>query len=301
MTADPAAARRFLAAHGRVLDRHRLELVLGGGDPAAVMGALDGYSNPDGGFGWGLEPDLRAPESQPVGAMHALEAMSEVADRVDTGAALLCDWLVSRTLPDGGLPFALPVVDPTGCADLWLDPDITTSSLQMTAQVAANAHLAGRHDPAVRDHPWLARATDWCVGAIRASMSRPSAHELMFALRFVDTLGDQAMVEELLDRLGSHVPADGMVAVEGGSAGEVIRPLDLSPRPDGVTRRLFDPAIIETEVDRLADAQLDDGGWTVDFAAASPMAALEWRGYATVAALRRLIDHGRVTGPVRAV
>ena len=53
-----------MAAHGRVLDRRRLEL-LEGGDPAAVLAALDGYRNPDGGYGWGLEPDLRAQESQP--------------------------------------------------------------------------------------------------------------------------------------------------------------------------------------------------------------------------------------------
>jgi hypothetical protein len=33
---------------------------------------------------------------------------------------------------------------------------------------------------------------------------------------------------------------------------------------------------------------LDDGGWPVDFASSSPVAALEWRGCATVAAVRSL-------------
>ena len=40
-------------------------------DPSGLLAALDGYRNPDGGYGWGLEPDLRTPESQPGAALHA--------------------------------------------------------------------------------------------------------------------------------------------------------------------------------------------------------------------------------------
>jgi hypothetical protein len=71
MSIDLPAAVAFLATHGRVLDRRRLELLIHGGDPTAVLAAPDGHRNLDGGYGWGLEPDLRSPESQPAGAMHA--------------------------------------------------------------------------------------------------------------------------------------------------------------------------------------------------------------------------------------
>ena len=57
-----------MASHARLLDRRRLELLLDGGEPTAVLAALEAYRNPDGGYGWGLEPDLRATESQPGGA-----------------------------------------------------------------------------------------------------------------------------------------------------------------------------------------------------------------------------------------
>jgi hypothetical protein len=77
MSIDLPAAVAFLGTHGRVLDRRRLELLVHGGDPTAVLAALDGYRNLDGGHGWGLEPDLRSPESQPAGAMHALEVLAE--------------------------------------------------------------------------------------------------------------------------------------------------------------------------------------------------------------------------------
>ena len=44
-----------------------------------MLAALDGHRNPDGGYGWGLEADLRSPESQPGAALHAFEVFEEIA------------------------------------------------------------------------------------------------------------------------------------------------------------------------------------------------------------------------------
>ena len=87
-----------------------------GADPAAVLAALEAYRNTDGGYG-AIEPDLRAVESQPVGAMHAFEVFEDVAPGTTPRAAELCDWLGEVCLPDGGLPFALPVADATATAE----------------------------------------------------------------------------------------------------------------------------------------------------------------------------------------
>jgi hypothetical protein len=292
MTISTDAAVSFLAGHGRVLDRRRLELLLGRGDAGAVLAALDAYHNADGGYGWGIEPDLRAPESQPTGAMHAFEVLAEVAEAASVTsprAVGLCDWLDGNTLADGGLPFTLPVHDPAGCAPLWLGSDHETASLQMTAQVAANAHLVARHDPRVSRHPWLARATAWCYGAIAGLDAAPHAYELMFAIRFLDAVAEtDAGAVALLERLARLLPADGVVPVEGGAPDEALRPLDLAPRAGGPARRLFTADVIAAELDRLAGRQQPDGGWTVDFESWSPAAALDWRGYATVAAVAML-------------
>ena len=77
VTIDLDAAKAFMAGHARALDRHRLSLLLGEGEAARPLAALDAYRNPDGGFGWGLEPDLRSMSSQPVGAMHAMEVFAD--------------------------------------------------------------------------------------------------------------------------------------------------------------------------------------------------------------------------------
>lgn len=288
MNIDVDAAVGFMTGHGRLLDRHRLALVLGRGDADAASAALDAYRNPDGGFGWGIEPDLRSPESQPVGAMHALEVLAEIAAVAPvTGArgSALCDWLDRHASPDGALPFTLPILDPAGCSPIWLGGDHATPSLQMTAQTAANAHLLGRHEPAVLDHPWLARATRWTLDAI-ARLDAPAAYELMFAVRFLDAVADtDPRGAALLEGVRRLLPRDGLVPVEGGSPDEVLRPLDFAPRAGGPARRLFRADTIDAELARLASRQQPDGGWTVEFASASPAAALEWRGYATVAAV----------------
>ena len=286
---DIDAAVSFLAGHGRTLDRRRLELLLGTGDADAVLAALDAYRNIDGGYGWGIEPDLRSPESQPTGAMHAFEVLAEVAAVASVTTARAVELCDRHALDDGGLPFTLPVTDPAGCASLWLGDDHETSSLQMTAQVAATAHRVARNDAQVAGHPWLTRATNWCHDAIARLESTPHAYVLLFAVRFLDAVGEaDAEAVVLLERLGRLLPPDGVVPVAGGASAEALRPLDFAPRADGPARRLFAADVVAADIERLAGLQQPDGGWTVDFESSSPIAALEWRGYATVAAISAL-------------
>ena len=77
--------------------------------------------------------------------------------------------------------------------------------------------------------------------------------------------------------------------VEGGIEGETLHPLDLAPVHGGAARALFAADVIAADLDRLARTQQPDGGWVVDFASASPAAELEWRGYATLQAVRILL------------
>ncbi|MDQ6807191.1 MAG: hypothetical protein M3065_20070, partial [Actinomycetota bacterium] len=73
MPIDITASERFIHANARLLDRHRLAVLLNDVSAAPVLDALRAYRNPDGGFGHALEPDVRAPESEPASTLHALE------------------------------------------------------------------------------------------------------------------------------------------------------------------------------------------------------------------------------------
>ncbi|HEY3485352.1 MAG TPA: hypothetical protein VGK49_08200 [Ilumatobacteraceae bacterium] len=287
---DLAAATAFMATHARLLDRRRFELLVDRGRPDAALDALEGYRNADGGYGWGLEPDLRSPESQPAGALHALEVFAEVGPTTAPRAAEVCDWLASASLDDGGLPFAVPVTDPAGCAPFWAGADSSTSSLHITAAVCSIANRVAAHDPAVAAHPWLASATEFCLGAIER-LTEPHAIELMYVLHFLDSLVDHHPdAHALLERTARNfLPADGSMHVAGGLEDERLLPLDFSPRPDRPLRALVPPDAIAADLERWRSSQQDDGGWVVDFASSSPVAALEWRGYATVRAITLLI------------
>jgi hypothetical protein len=292
MDANLSAASSFMASHARMLDRRRFELLFEGGDAGPVLAAVDAYRNADGGYGWGLEPDLRARESQPGCALHAFEAFADVAPATTPRAAELCDWLGSVTLADGGLPFALPVGDPAACAPFWASADPTVSSLQITAYVTGTAHRVAVHDPAVAGHPWLERATEYCIAAIEALDEAPFAIALSAAVQFLDAAHDvRPEAATLIERLGRYIPADGQVRVTGGAEDEMMRALDFAPRRHRPVRALFSQETIDAELRRLAGEQQDDGGWRVDFKSYSPAAELEWRGYMTVRAASILRDN----------
>ena len=289
------AARSFMAGRARVLDRRRFELLFDSGDAEPVLAALNAYRNPDCGYGHGLEPDLRAPESQPAAAFHAFEVFADLVPVTAPQAVELCDWLGEISLPDGGLPFALPIEDPSSCAPFWARADPQAFSLQITAIVAAHAHRVAAHDPEVARHPWLARATRCCLAAIDVLEAAPEAYELAFAVRFLDAVHDHDdAAPRLLARLGDYVPRDGQLGVVGGLADEALRPLDLAPEPGRPARALLDEAAVAADLERLSAEQDDGGGWSVDFQSYSPAAALEWRGYATVRALSILRDNAIV-------
>ena len=75
MPIDNSAAENFVWSAARLVDRHRYALLFAEGPAQPVIDALRGYRNPDGGFGHGLEPDLRSPGSQPAPTLYALEIL----------------------------------------------------------------------------------------------------------------------------------------------------------------------------------------------------------------------------------
>lgn len=286
MDVDLDAAVSFVATHGRVLERRRLGLLLGHGTAQDVLTALDAYRNADAGYGWALEPDHRSVTSQPVAAMHALEILAEVGDTTSRRAPELLDWLAEHTLADGGVPLGLPYDDTAGSAPHWASADPTASSLQMTAQLAAQAHRLARHRPDVAEHPWLATATSYCLDMIDSIVEAPHAYELLFTIRFLDAAAERVpRAAALIDRFTRYVNHDGPTPVSGGAADEVLHLLDFTPHPDAPSRQSFTSVAITADLERLAGQQQPDGGWTITFTPCSPAAALEWRGYATVDAI----------------
>src|SRR5438876_944192 len=104
MPIDRAAAETFIWSAARLVDRHRYALLFADGPAEPVVDALRGYRNEDGGFGHALEPDLRAPSSQPASTLYALEILHEAGALDGDLARDARAWVASVAAP--GKPFA---------------------------------------------------------------------------------------------------------------------------------------------------------------------------------------------------
>jgi hypothetical protein len=291
---DIAGASEFMRTNARLLDRRRFELLFAAGSGEAVLAALSGYANPDGGFGYGLEPDLRSVSSQPGGALHAFEVLEDIAPGTSPVGVRLCDWLGSVSFDDGSLPFAFAIEDGAGSAPFWVNADPSEPSLFITSAVAGVAHRVADGDPAVAAHPWLESVSEYCLTAIAAITDPPFAIAFRYILQFLDAIQDKRTgARGELARLGAMLPESGSLPVVGGSEGERLTPLDISPVPGRPLRDLLPPKAVSEDLDGLAAGQMSDGGWEVDFASYSPQARLEWRGYRTVWAVSVLRANGR--------
>lgn len=288
---DIHAAAQFIAGHARLLERRRFGYFEGDGSAEAVLRALDAYRNADGGIGH-LEPDLRAPTSQPSSLLYALEILHEVSARDLSIALSGLDWLETITHDDGGIPFLLPSAYEWPHAPWWDAGDAAESSLLMTAGIAGMARRLGLK------HPWIERATAFCWKQL-SDVRAVGAYTLRYALDFLDSAERDPRAQRALGEIRELIPEDGLLRVSIGTEGEALRPLDLAPRPDHIARSLFADELIDRELTTLAEAQQPDGGWTFTWLAWNPAAELEWRGVVTVTSLRTLREYGRLPAAAR--
>lgn len=275
-----ARAAHAIWSGARVLEQRRFEHRYGAGDAAAVLQALDSYRTADGGYGYALEPDGRGPVSQPPHIWAALEVLEEL-DAVDPA---ICDHLQTLTAADGGLPLALPSLEPYPRAPWWgIEPG---GSLIATAQVVSR--LRGV------EHPWVERARELCWAQVDA-IGATHPYEAEAAVVFLDSIGG-ARAEAAAARIGALVREQGLIGVapEGYAADEVHHPHDFAPRPDSLARGWFSDAELDASLDGLAAEQGDDGGWHAKWSIWTPATAAEWSGVLTLRALAILNAYGRL-------
>ena len=294
MSVDLSAAADFLAGSARVLDRRRFELLFDGGDPAAVLAAVDGYRNRDGGYGWGLEPDLRSRTSQPGGALHAFEAFADLVPVRTARAAELCDWLASVSLPDRGLPFALPVPGP-GRLRAVLGVGGLHGVLAADHRGGRGGRAPGRRRRRGRGRPPVADPGDRLLPGGRAGPGPGAARDGARVRRAAAGRRGarrRPVRRTLSTRCGRTCPPTGCCTSPGVPTTSSCARSTSRRFPGGPARSLFGPGVVEAELERLAAAQQPDGGWRVDFDSYSPAATLEWRGHRTVNALVLLRANG---------
>jgi hypothetical protein len=287
-TPDLAAAEAFIAANARIIDRRRFDRLIRGGSGTPVRDAVAAYRNDDGGFGNALEPDCRAPGSQPAAVEMALRIMDE-ADAWDVDLVLgACDWLTVVAPAGGGSSFVEPTLDGWPHAPWWVPQEGHPASMISTGQIAGTLHARGFR------HPWLDQATE-TMWTMIGSAAEVGPYDMYGVLAFLQHVPDRNRAEAAFGRVGQMLLDQKLAALDPQEQGETHSPLNFAPNPDSMARILFDMSVIDAHLDHLAGAQRDDGGWTFNWPAWSPAAEADWRGFLTVDALRILRANGRLS------
>ena len=272
-------AQDYIWSTARVLEQRRFEFLFGDGEAAPVKAALEPYKTADGGYGYALEPDGRGPTSQPPHIWTALEVLEELGETDQR----IGDHLVEITAPDGGVPVALPTLEPWPRAPWWGIG--TDGTLLATALVYA--HLG-------YEHRWMAGAASRKVIADSTSYGCVCS---IFAMAPQQNFSapDRERAASEAERLGRLVREQELVGKqpEGYSPGEIHHPHDFAKSPESLARRWFTDAEMERSLDHLAGRQRDDGGWDITWAVWTPAIAIEWSGPMTIAALKILRAFGR--------
>jgi hypothetical protein len=276
-------ARRFLYAEGRLLERRIFATSFEQADAAGVVDALRGYRNPDGGFGHGLEPDKRVPDSQPLDVEVAFQAM-DAAGRVDRDLVLAaCDFLQGLGPGVGCLTAAYTGYPRAPHWAGWAIPP----SVNPTAGIAA---LLWKWDI---EHPWRAAATAFCWEQIEAGLPA-DAHSFSEVLSFLSFVPERGRVDAVASALPGHLGALSMFRLDPDDPNYGVSPLQFASAPDSRWIGLFEPEVIDGHLDALAARQRDDGGWPISWEPIGPAAEYECRGVVTLGALRTLRAFGRL-------
>ncbi|MFD5715016.1 hypothetical protein ACFWHW_32435 [Streptomyces pharetrae] len=299
-------AARFLWLTGRVLEQRRFAALFAGHSPHGVRQALAAYRTPDGGYAYGLEPDIRGPEPQPATLRAALPVLDEAGalDRATT--APLLDWLRTVTAPDGGLPVTLPTLRPYPRPPWLLVPDGHT---EPTGELLATGPVVATLLKNDVTHPWVERAIAFCRDAVtRLETTHP--YEAEAAVAFLDHAPDRDWAADAARRLGRLVReqrlvlldprrADEVPVAPGYAPGEHHFPHDYAPTPHSLARQWFDDTELNRSLDHLAALQRPDGGWPVRWAHWAPTTESESRPLVTLQALRILTAWDTAAGILR--
>ncbi len=299
-------ARHFLKTEARPLDRALFEHRFEGAPADRVTEALAPYQNADGGFGHGLEPDVRTPSSSALATGIGLTVLKElgcspqhtmVADAVrflrhtfDQGAQV---W---RVIPHDANKYPH--------APWWHDEDGSLTRTFDGFLIIPRAQIVGLlHEySALVPTAWLDAVTEATVVAIETLKDDAfggGGDTLRYALELAET---DALPQRFKDRLTPRLRDLGTQVVcrdpqEWG--GYCPTPLKIAPMPRSLTADALSDCL-QTQLDYVIDHQTPEGTWepTWTWGDSYPevweQARREWRGHLTLETLTSLRAFGRL-------
>jgi hypothetical protein len=289
-------ARDFVDSSARPLERALAAFHLDGGPAHAVYAELRAFQNEDGGFGHGLEADVRLADSSVIATTVALQILHDL----DTPShhALISGamrYLLETYHPETSTWEPVPRnVSDMPHAPWWTyTPDHEKHGLNPTAEI-----IGGFHDyPRLVKIDLIEALDEIVVSRIEAAHGALEMHELLCCIRLAER---KRVLQITRVRIIEAVKPSVEQATERNPskwAGYVMTPLDVAPTPGSLFASMLKPEI-DIQLDYLVE-QLGKGPITPnwqwgDHSEAWEQAKTEWTGVLTLQAMKRVKAWGRM-------
>ncbi|HEU5140714.1 MAG TPA: hypothetical protein VFT51_12115 [Bacillales bacterium] len=282
-------ARQFMKQRARKLERAIFEYEFESAPYAKALEELVKYQNEDGGFGHGLEPDLRCPESSAIATTRALEILQ--LGHGQTGQNQVIEKALKyleETFNEERFGWdIIPKEAERSPRAIWWDYGVFADNWGNP-----NADIVGYFIDYRSTYPLdkLEDLITYAIGYLIQSCDLKEMHELFCYLRLFERLGEeqQQKIKGTLDEFVDNC----VVKNPGDRQGYGATPLKVVDSPDSLYYPKYSD-VMPRELDGLIEQQTEEGSWEPDwiwhqFEDEWQNAKEEWKGVLTLDALRTL-------------
>ena len=277
----------FIWRNARLLEQAIFELHFLNGPSKRILDILHAYQNEDGGFGHAVEPDLRAPDSQPLFIEFAMRTLYDCKLRDTELAYKVCDFLSSYADMQQGIPMIFQSAQLYPKAAHMNTPAVYQSSYERLTSLVGLVSWQGVY------HPWLQGAEEACLEHL-SKTHYTDAHTIMNAFCLLESLASDRNVDQHFNKLKDDLFKADFFIMDVPIKSYGLTPLSFAPSPDSYCRGVFTDTQIENHLSELEAQQEEDGGWPIHWEPPGETSRNEWRAYKTVMALITLRAYERI-------
>ena len=271
-------ARCFVHAHGNLWERALWDYLFDEGSDERVQRILAGYKNADGGFGHGLEHDIKTPMSNPLMLEFLLTVMRDTG--LPPGSLLneTPDWVERIQTEDGSLQ------NPPGLGDYpraqwWSEGQDKPDS------ITGNLLKLNLCPPAVRQ-----RTGDWVQKNL--TLDDVQSNEWLFmayhAYDYFMNEDDFPKIEEYRAATLENIYQTALAHEITGEMNKLFPFFQFAPGPDSIVAQEAPEGLVDRLLDHLESSQREDGGWDDEHG------LLYWQPYFSTVILLALKRFGRI-------
>lgn len=293
-------ARDFVKSEGRSLERVMFKYEYESGSADDVLMELKKFQNKDGGFGKGLEPDLRCEKSSALATTVALQVLSKVKSNQKNELISDCFRFFVNTYRSEGNGWEIIPREAdqypraiwwnySGVTSLWGNPNA-----EILGYLYEYPELLSRDLLDIKQY-----LTDYAKNYLLQNCELTEMHEMYCYVRLFERMPVN-LRNQMENKLELFVE-NGVVKNPEERNGYCAVPLQIVDSPESYYYSKYSD-VIPFDLDQLIDSQTEDGSWEPNwswgrFEEEWEHAKKDWKGFITLNNLRILKSFDRIELP----